>query len=69
MSKKEPMTKEEFEALNPFDRGFAAYMLGAREDEPNVPDEENPYSPDSIEFERWDAGQEQAVLAAQDSEE
>lgn len=64
-----PVTKEEFESFSPFDRGYAVYMCGSREDQPNIPDEKNPYPDGSHERQRWNDGQLRAVLNAQDSEE
>lgn len=62
------ITKEEFEALSPFDRGYAVYMAGARDDQPNIPDEkEPPYPVGSMEFNQYLSGQRHAVLEAQDN--
>jgi hypothetical protein len=66
---KEPITREAFLALSPRTRGYVAYMLGARDDEPNVPDESCPYPTGTEQAKEWDEGQFQAVLDAQDSEE
>jgi len=63
------LTKEEFEALSPRDRGYAVYMAGSRDDQPNIPDESNPYPDGSIKAALWNEGQRIAVLEAQDSEE
>ena len=63
------MSRDEFKALSPRERGYAVYMLGARKDEPHVPNEINPYPMGSKESAAWVAGQFAAVLAAQDSEE
>lgn len=63
------ITEEQFRALAPRQRGYAAYMLGARADEPHVPDESNPYPAGSADAAAWDEGQRRAVLDAQDSEE
>lgn len=59
----------EFEKLNPFQRGYAAYMFGSRDDEPFVPDEDCPYPDGSTERLRWMEGQSLGVLHAIDSEE
>ena len=70
MSKRgEGLSAAEFAALSPRDRGYAVYMLGARADQPNVPDERNPYEPASPMWRAWNEGQRAAALAAQDSEE
>ncbi len=55
------MTKAEFERLTPYERGAAVYMLGAREDEPHVNDESNPYSAGGVEWKDWIRGQAMAV--------
>lgn len=62
------LTKEEFENLSPKDRGFAVYMMGAREDQPNIPDEDNPYPENSQEYEEWEKGNWQGYLLVLDSE-
>ncbi len=64
-----PMTAEYFAGLTAFRRGYAVYWFGENKEEPNVPDESNPYPPNSEDASRWDAGQFQAMLDAQDSEE
>jgi|GEM_PF-5843948 len=63
------LTKEEFERLSPRDRGYAVYMLGSRDDQPNVPDESNPYQEGTEDWAQWNVGQQLGVLEAQDSEE
>jgi hypothetical protein len=63
------VTKREFAALKPRQRGYAVYMLGAREDQPNVPDESNPYPDGSRKHKEWAAGADAAALFAQDNEE
>ena len=32
------LSKKEFQKLSPFSKGVAVYMMGARDDEPNVPE-------------------------------
>ena len=64
-----PLSQEEFEALTPYERGFAVYMAGNREDQPNVPNETNPYPVKTREHKEWERGQFAGVLEAQDSEE
>jgi hypothetical protein len=63
------MTRVQFLALSPRDRGYVTYMMGSRNDEPHVPDEKNPYPAGSLQAVQWDEGQYRAVLDAQDSEE
>lgn len=63
------MTKKQFRMLSPWRREYAAYMLGSRPDEPNVPDARDPYRVGSRASRRWNAGQQAAVLAVIDGEE
>ena len=60
------MTKAEFEALSPYEKGYAVYWAGHRDDQPNIPERFEPMDGDREEYER---GQFAAVLDAQDSEE
>jgi hypothetical protein len=60
------ISKREFEALEPFERGYVSYTLGGREDQPNIPDEDNPYMKGSKEYKAWERGAWQAYLAALD---
>ena len=60
------LSRHEFLALSPYDRGYAVYMMGAREDQPNVPDESNPYPNGSRRADAWRRGQQAACLDAQD---
>lgn len=64
-----PMSKAEFRKLTPRQRGYATYMMGARKNEPNVPDEACPYPAGSKEAKEWNHGQDMGVQSAQDSEE
>ena len=61
------MTKEEFDDLSPHSRGYVVYMAGERDDQPNVPNEENPYEEGTKEYEEWDKGAMAAVIEVQDS--
>jgi len=61
------MTKEEFAALSPKQRGYVVYMAGCREDEPNIPNEENPYLKGSAAASQWDEGQTVAIFEVQDN--
>jgi len=61
------MTKEEFEQLTPYERGYAVYMLGCRDDEPNVPEEKCPYRIGTPEELAWSRGQTQALINVQDA--
>lgn len=63
------MTREQFEALLPRQRGYVAYMLGSRSDCPGVPDEANPYPRGSKEAAQWNAGQRAAEIEAQESDD
>jgi hypothetical protein len=63
------LTKEEFEALPPLTRGYATYMLGARDDQPHVPDERNPYLEGTSEHDHWTLGAERASIEAQEGDD
>ena len=57
------MSKAEFDALTPREKGYAVYMAGCRDDQPNIPEEFTPAPEDKGEY---DAGQFDGVLEAQD---
>ena len=63
------LTKEEFESLSPTDRGYAVYMAGERDDQPNIPNEKNPYPKGTKEHEEYDQGAFMGVLEVQDYDE
>jgi hypothetical protein len=63
------MTTVEFSKLTPRQRGYVVYMMGERADEPDVPNESNPYAAGSNDAIEWGEGRRRAVLIAQDSEE
>lgn len=63
------LTADQFVRLSPRSRGYTVYMCGVRQDEPNVPDEENPYPHGSDEAEGWDLGQLEGALEAQDGDD
>jgi len=67
--KEKPISKQYFESLSPFDRGWCVYMAGKREDQPNIPDEDNPYPDGTDDHQQWDRGQQRAMLEVMDSEE
>lgn len=60
---------EDFEALRPWSRGFYVYLYGARYDQPNIPDESNPYPPGSKAAEDWTRGALAASLQAQEGDD
>lgn len=60
------MTAEQFNQLTAFERGYAVYMAGCRDDEPNIPDEGNPYPVGHAEHTQWCDGQNAAMLAVID---
>lgn len=64
-----PVTKDHFESLSPFMRGWAVYMAGSRRDQPNIPNETNPYPEDTSDHNEWNRGQQRAVIECIDSEE
>lgn len=63
------MTAATFAALPPRARGYVVYMLGSRDDEPDVPDEANPYPDGSAEHREWKDGAWAAYLEVLDGEE
>jgi hypothetical protein len=63
------LTAERFAALPPRARGYVVYMAGARDDQLNVPDENNPYPAGSTDAQEWDAGAMSAYLEVLDGEE
>jgi len=69
MSKTIAMTAAAFQTLPPRARGYVVYMLGSRDDQPNVPDESNPYPVRSAEHSEWKDGAWSAYLEVLDGEE
>lgn len=69
MTKTKIITADEFRLLSPFNRGYTVYMCGTCNDQPNVPDEQNPYIPNTPAYKRWEEGAMLAVREAQESEE
>jgi len=61
------ITEKQFKSLSPKMRGYMVYMRGARDDEPNVPNETNPFKPGSTKYILYQVGQNDAVIEAQDS--
>ena len=57
------ITERQFKRLNAFQKGFVVYMLGARTDEPHVPES---YEPTVRERAHYEFGQQSAVIEAQD---
>lgn len=62
----ELITRAEFDAFTPKEKGFYVYMVGARDDQPNVPESYKPDSKDEVEYE---AGQMEAILIVQDEDD
>ena len=62
----EMLTKEEFAALTPRQKGYAVYMAGNRADQPNIPSE---YTPEPGDKREYEAGQFEGVLEAQDCDD
>lgn len=61
------LTKSQFERLSAFKRGYCVYMAGCRRDQPNVPNEANPYPEDSRKAKQWERGALAACMEVQDS--
>lgn len=62
------ITKDEFLALSPFERGYVVYWYGENPSQSNVPDEACPFEEASNEYKAWHHGNQTACLDAQDSE-
>lgn len=60
----ELITKEYFESLTPMQKGYAVYMVGNRDDQPNVP---ATYEPATKDLEDYIHGQQIAIVHVQDS--
>ena len=58
------ITKQDWESLDPYAKGYWVYLLGARKDQPNVPES---YEPTEIEAAEYHAGQQRAVQSVQDN--
>lgn len=69
MSETKVMTKAAFEKLGAYARGYAVYWCGENPEQPNVPNERNPYKPGTKAHAEWDRGQYAAMQDAQDGEE
>lgn len=63
------ISRDDFLGLRPFQRGYVVYLAGARDDEPNVPDETNPYDAGSADAAEWDRGATTAAIHAQEAED
>ena len=63
----EVITENEFKNFTPRQRGYAVYMVGSRNDQPHVPDEDNPYKFESFEWDEWEIGRDKAILEVQDN--
>jgi len=60
---KHVMTKSEFDCLSARQKGYVVYMVGARNDQPHVPET---YVPCGNDADEYGAGQSDAVLEVQD---
>lgn len=61
----ETVSAELFARLSPFEKGYAVYMCGSREDQPNVPEK---YQPAPDEAEEYANGASLAVVHIMDVE-
>lgn len=59
------LTKHQFKALNPVARGYVTAMAGQLAEEPNVPDQGNPFPKGSKLRELWDKGRNMAIRQAE----
>ena len=51
------ITADEFENMSPYEKGYWVYMVGARDDQPNVPED---YTPANYDKEAYKTGQQAA---------
>jgi len=56
-AKRHMLTAADFSSLSPRQRGYAVYMAGCRDDQPNIPDERNPYESETEAWREWHEGQ------------
>ncbi len=63
------VTEAGFRGLSPRSRGYAVYMMAAREDQPNVPDESNQFPAETVAHRECDEGGWSAYLEVLDGEE
>lgn len=54
------LSAEDFAGLSPWEKGYAVYWCGNREDQPNVPTK---YDPSPDEQDEYNEGQHAAVIA------
>lgn len=54
------ISRKEFEDLSPYQRGYAVYMAGKREDQLNIPDETNPFKHGTYDYREWNEGNRMA---------
>ena len=57
-------TQKEFEGLTAYEKGYAVYLFGYRQDQPAVP---KFYEPEPEDAEEYGRGQQEAILSVQDS--
>jgi len=57
-------TQREFEDLTAYQKGYAVYLFGCRQDQPAVPES---YEPAPTDLAQYEKGQYDAILAVQDS--
>jgi hypothetical protein len=62
------ITRREYDRMTPWRQGYAQYWQGAQEGS-ELRDLKNPYAVGTTERARWELGQLEACLIAQDSEE
>ena len=65
MRKVEMISKEQFESAAPYDKGYAVYMRGCWESEPNIPKKYTPKKSDKSEYDR---GERAAIIEVIDTE-
>lgn len=66
MSQMKTISASEFKRLGAKRRGWIVYMFGARKDQPNIPDEANPFPVGTVQHTRWNEGANEAAQLAAD---
>lgn len=67
-SKEYLLTKEEYESLNPYDKGYVNYLQAAWNESP-IPQDLNPFDKDSKEYIAFNDGSFHAMQEVQEFEE
>lgn len=69
MTDKVVMSVATFESLTPYWRGYYVYMCGKNDEQPNIPDEKNPYPAQTAEHDAWNEGASKACFDVLDGDD